>query len=164
MGQSPAYHHRLRPPAHGGAMRPPYAMIFAELAKAAGLTPGVITVQGQELLPLHPEHCIYRGRLSRRGGWRMLPGGVKCARPGKWGNPHRVSDRQTPADCVHLYDVSVLAYGRAMGTDAAYLAPLVARHRANGYLILYCWCALDAPCHCHPLGDALVKELERIVK
>lgn len=31
-----------------------------------------------------------RIQLSRRAGWRMPPGAVSCARPGRWGNPFEV--------------------------------------------------------------------------
>lgn len=149
--------------------RPPYAMVFAELAAAAGLSPGIITVQGQALLPLHPEHMVWRGRLSRRGGWRMLPGGVNCARPGRWGNPYRVGvDAGDAAGCVALFALALQGIG-PMPLDYrpwrnGLVRSLVERHREHGYIVLYCWCKLGDPCHCHPLADALAKELERIVK
>lgn len=125
------------------------------------------TINGQEVLRLHP--TIYRGRLSRRPkGWRMLPGGVGCGRPGLLGNPFRVGDPycETIQDCVDEYDAAIR--GESHKDHSAWrrhvLSKLVARHREHGYIVLYCWCKLGDPCHCHPLADAVAKELERIVK
>lgn len=110
------------------------------------------TINGQEVLRLHP--AIYRGRLSRRAGWRMLPGGVNCARPGWFGNPFKVGPDGDAQACVDKYGhalwemrfrdpngVPAVPSPGVAGMLTAYLAPLVEVHRQHGMV-----CALDSQC------------------
>lgn len=124
------------------------------------------TIDGQLVEVLHAGRRVYRGRLSRKAGARMLPGGVNCARPGRWGNGFHVGQvykgRVLKAqDCVDEYWQNLSEWPDIV---ARLTAPLVTRYRQHGHLILYCWCRLGDPCHCKPLADAVVAELERTEK
>ena len=42
-----------------------------------------------------------RYQLSRKRGWRLPPNTISVARPGKYGNPHRMRDR-SPAERLRV--------------------------------------------------------------
>jgi hypothetical protein len=103
----------------------------------------------------------HRVQLSRKKGWRMPPNTVSVARPGKWGNPFKVSecreagfvgsDEDIAARCVEAFRVWIdTPYWRTnwQGEESekarsALLSGLTDLRGKN----LACWCTLDAPCH-----------------
>ena len=103
-----------------------------------------------------------RVQLRRTKGWRMPLNTVSVARPGKWGNPHKVGVSLAPngdgtyrfmtaADAVARYRDEYLPYwtnaeARCAGALALDLAELRGKNLA-------CWCPLDQPCH----ADVLLK-------
>ncbi len=80
-----------------------------------------------------------RIQLKRTKGWRMPPNTVHVARPGKWGNPFKSSNR---AD-------DVLAF-RQMIEGGAFLRQSLHELRGKD---LACWCPLHQPCH----ADVLIE-------
>lgn len=92
-----------------------------------------------------------RIQLRRTKGWRMPPDTVRCARPGKWGNPFRVGQwrNYTADDAVRDYvrwvrrDLAVRSFESAHGkppTRAQIRAELEGKNLA-------CWCKPGTPCH-----------------
>jgi len=110
--------------------------------------------------PLAASYRISRGQRSRAKGWRMPANGVCCSRPGRYGNPYQVTPEITAAVACRRY-AARMAGLRAINALPMILAPLVTRWRQHRSLVLLCWCAPDAPCHCVPLADAVAAELER---
>jgi len=85
-----------------------------------------------------------RVQLSRRKGWRLPPNTVVVSRPGRWGNPHKLSagvpaTREARAEVVNKFRVYL--EGGALPYDAAEV-----RSELRGKN-LACWCKLGAPCH-----------------
>lgn len=102
----------------------------------------------------------HRVQLSRKKGWRMPENTVSVARPGRFGNPFKISEcreagyRGTDAEiasrCVEAFrvwlgpmwrnnwDGDVSAYAR--GQLLSGVAKLAGKNLA-------CWCKLDQPCH-----------------
>ena len=80
-----------------------------------------------------------RIQLSRKKGWRKPARAVVVARPSKWGNPFKVGEHGTHAECIALYrdylPGSGLPVEELRGKDLA------------------CWCPLGGPCH----GDILLE-------
>jgi hypothetical protein len=113
--------------------------------------------------PLAQQYRISRGQRSRAKGWRMPANGVCCSRPGRYGNPFPL------AICHNNAGVACFEYSDWLSRHeifegapvTEYLAPLVERWQQHRSLVLLCWCAPDAPCHCVPLADAVALELER---
>lgn len=81
----------------------------------------------------------YRIQRQRTKGWRMPEGAVYVGRPGLWGNPFRVGDRNVPTP-----GVAVRLYARLMEVSPESRA--LARDRLAGRNLV-CWCALTEPCH-----------------
>jgi hypothetical protein len=69
---------------------------------------------------------------------------VVVSRPGRWGNPWKVSDGLSPEVAVARYRAALLG-GRLDFTVKDVRAVLGGRNLA-------CWCPSDAPCH----GDVLL--------
>lgn len=104
-----------------------------------------------------------RIQLSRAKGWRMPPGTVSVARPGRWGNPHYVSRWRDAASCVALFEDTVRgiwnpatsahipAAWQGYDEHVGWLSRLgshpldVVRELEGKHLA--CWCKLGAPCH-----------------
>ena len=108
--------------------------------------------------PLAQQYRISRGQRSRAAGWRMPVNNVYCGRPSLWGNPYTVAESGGPEDACRLYHNDMVD---CPDVHDALIAPLVTRWQQHRSLVLLCWCAPDAPCHCVPLADALAQELER---
>ncbi len=105
----------------------------------------------------------------------MPPNTVSVARPGKWGNPFKVSecreagfrgsDAEIAARCVEAFRVWIdTPYWRTnwQGEEsekarAAILASLPELRGKD----LACWCALDAPCHADVLLELANREESR---
>lgn len=121
----------------------------------------LLTRDGQAVLLLSGRWRVFRGQRRRARGWRMAADGVSCTRPGRWGNPYIVGRDGDAQDCVERFQ-RLLTKPSLAEFLPGFLAPLVARYRQHGSITLYCYCTLDAPCHCAPLGAALVTELERL--
>jgi hypothetical protein len=97
-------------------------------------------------------------RIQRRRvkGWKMPPNTVSVTRPGKWGNPYRVTERQTLEWVLREFrchaDVmrnEIMAELR--GKNLACFCRLCPRHREGKPLNEAC--ADCAPCHVDPLGE-----------
>lgn len=84
-----------------------------------------------------------RIQLSRKKGWRMPPNTVNVARPGKWGNPYKVSDTCNAKHAVLLHRNRIIGLLEIGAID---LTPLRGKNVA-------CWCKFDAFCH----GDTLLE-------
>lgn len=96
-----------------------------------------------------------RVQLRRTKGWRMPPNTVSVARPGKWGNPHKVGVSLQPngdgtyrlmtaADAVARYRDEFLPYWTNNRTQDGSMALDLSELRGKN---LACWCPLDQPCH-----------------
>lgn len=95
-----------------------------------------------------------RIQLSRRKGFNLqatsqalngLPA-VKCARPGKWGNPFKVGEVSEFGD-VPDAETAVMFY-RAWVDKGLQRAAMFADLRGKN---LACFCKLEDPCHCDVL-------------
>ena len=94
-----------------------------------------------------------RIRLSRARGWRLPPGAVSVARPGKWGNPFIVGRDGTRLQSVAMFAILADGFidcGGRLSVDEQLTLHRRIR-RSIGELQgrdLACWCALDGgPCH-----------------
>lgn len=88
---------------------------------------------------------------------------VSVARPGKWGNPFRVGEDGTAAQCVDLYRCLLSGYV-ALTTKAgielqtktrAIVAACLDELRGKN---LACWCRRDKPCHADVLLEIANRE------
>lgn len=78
-----------------------------------------------------------RIQLSRKKGFKIPPNTVSVARPGRWGNPHRIGFcavcgvRHTREDAIAEFkaEVSTLILSELSGKNLA------------------CWCKIGTPCH-----------------
>jgi Domain of unknown function (DUF4326) len=86
-----------------------------------------------------------RVQLRRTKGWRKPPGAVVISRPGKWGNPYRVSEHGLP---------EALALYRRHLSEHPELVEAARRELAGRTLA--CWCPPDRPCH----GDILLEVID----
>jgi hypothetical protein len=107
-----------------------------------------------------------RIQLSRKKGFHLPPDTVNVARPGRWGNPYRVSSWMTldlslrlfeetlrglwsPSNVEHLTDEQVdkVYAAHSAWRKRQFHHPLEsARVELRGKNVA-CWCKLDAPCH-----------------
>jgi hypothetical protein len=76
-----------------------------------------------------------RIQIQRTRGWRMPPNTVWVARPGRWGNPFKVSAKQTVAQAIERFRCEMPDF-----TREAARAQLAGRNLA-------CFCKLGEPCH-----------------
>ena len=85
-----------------------------------------------------------RIQLSRAKGWRMPPNTVSVARPGKWGNPYRVGEKDHRTggtmDAATAVDRFCDYIIRRPEREAAVMAELSGKNLA-------CWCKIGDPCH-----------------
>lgn len=101
-----------------------------------------------------------RVQLSRKKGWRLQEASraangleaVKVDRTTKWGNPFKVGEDGTTAECVDLYRALLAGYlcltskasielqTKSHAVVAAYIADLRGKNLA-------CWCRKDRECH-----------------
>lgn len=102
-----------------------------------------------------------RIQLSRKKGWKKPPDTVNVSRPSLWGNPFKVGEDGTRAECANYYR---LLLGRGF-LCASVKASIEDQRRALHYAIenlhklkgknLACWCPLDGePCHADVLLEA----------
>ncbi len=93
-----------------------------------------------------------RVQLSRRKGWRMPENTVKVDRTTKWGNPFKVGEDGTAAECVELYRVLLEGFN-CLTTKASMELQTKTRAVVNAYLNelegkdLACWCRAGQACH-----------------
>lgn len=95
-----------------------------------------------------------RIQRSRAKGWRMPEGAVCVCRPGKHGNPFRISQEVTlcgdrPGEggrkvFVHDAAEAVALYRQFTATNPDVRAAAIKELRGKD---LVCWCGLDQPCH-----------------
>lgn len=76
----------------------------------------------------------------------MPPNTVRVARPGKWGNPFRVSGERTPAEAVAAFRLWLTVDGVDSAIPEVKQATLSAMHELRGKN-LACWCKPGEPCH-----------------
>ena len=86
----------------------------------------------------------------RKGGWRKdNPDAVIVSRPGKWGNPFKIGERDHENDIIQDRADAKQAF-KAWADDC--LDPRSGNslfsdlHELRGK-DLACWCPLDGPCH-----------------
>jgi hypothetical protein len=107
-----------------------------------------------------------RVQLSRRKGWRMPENTVKVSRPGKWGNPFRVGEDGTAAECVNSYRALLSGY-----VCLTSKADLELQHKTRAVVVacldelrgknLACWCRADKPCHADVLLELANAQADR---
>lgn len=105
-----------------------------------------------EVLAPKPPQRIQRRRTK---GWKMPPNTVYVGRPGYYGNPFTIGDRQVaayagrpPRDVTDA--ATAVALYRDMADAPAYHGGALFRQRVQRELrgkTLACWCPLDQPCH-----------------
>jgi hypothetical protein len=76
-----------------------------------------------------------RVQIKRARGWRMPDNTVWVARPGRWGNPFKVTSKLTAAQAVERFRCEMPAFTRE-----------AARQQLAGKN-LACFCKLTEPCH-----------------
>ena len=91
-----------------------------------------------------------RVRLRRTKGFRKPAGAAYVGRPTKWGNPFRLQDFATAAECVAAYRTYLLS--RDDLREAAV--------RELSERDLACWCPESSPCHADVLLEAAAGRLE----
>lgn len=93
-----------------------------------------------------------RIRLSRAKGWRKPEGAIVVARPTLWGNPWKVGEHGTRAQCVARYAILAMGYISVGGKvpvkeqERALLKMRADLDQLKGR-DLACWCSHDGPCH-----------------
>ena len=93
--------------------------------------------------------CPVRVQLSRRMGWRMPTNTVNVARPGKYGNPHKIG--LCPVCGVdHTRDEAIAELRAEIEGDPMLQARI--REDLAGKNVA-CWCRLNEACH----GDVLLE-------
>jgi hypothetical protein len=90
-----------------------------------------------------------RFQLSRRKGWKMPPGTVNVARPGKYGNPHRVGFCPV-CGVEHTREEAIAEFRAEIEASPEWQARI--REQLAGKNVA-CWCHLNEACH----GDVLVE-------
>jgi hypothetical protein len=97
-----------------------------------------------------------RVQLSRAKGWRMPPNTVVVARPGKWGNPYKVTTAYSDEYCT----IPAIDAAAAVDLHRQWLTGLLAGALGDStreaLLELYgrnlaCWCKIGEPCHADTL-------------
>lgn len=101
-----------------------------------------------EALPEKPR----RLQLRRSKGWRMPENTVKVDRTTKWGNPYKVGEDGTAAECVDLYRALLSGYlcltsKATLELQRKSVAVVAACHEELRGKNLGCWCRADKPCH-----------------
>lgn len=97
-----------------------------------------------------------RIQRKRSKGWKMPANTVYVGRGSRWGNPFKVGEHGTAAECVKKYADEALPYTHRpphntlhdFYISAAFIEDV--QHELRGKN-LACWCAIDAPCHAEVL-------------
>jgi hypothetical protein len=79
----------------------------------------------------------------RSNGWRLPPNTVSVARPGTWGNPHKVEGNISAFDAVALFENDLINL-RLTDRRGVPLLPRVHELRGKN---LACYCPEGANCH-----------------
>ena len=83
-----------------------------------------------------------RIQRKRTKGWRMPPNTVSVTRPGKWGNPFKVTETMTPQMAKDAFKVHV-------ETNPDLKAEIKRELKGKN---VACFCKIENPCH----GDDLL--------
>lgn len=83
---------------------------------------------------------------------------VSVCRPGKWGNPFRVTEDRTQAQAVNAFEAWLTTPHIDAGIPERKAAILDNLHELRGKN-LACFCALDKPCH----ADVLLRLANAVV-
>ena len=97
-------------------------------------------------------HKPKRIQLSRKKGWRKPEGAVVVSRPSGFGNPFKIDEHRTAAECVELYTrlfqgYASLGVGISPADQWKYRNYVIDRLSEIRGKDLCCWCPLDQPCH-----------------
>jgi hypothetical protein len=79
----------------------------------------------------------------RSKGWRLPPNTISVARPGTWGNPHKVEGKISAFDAVALYENDLISLRL---TDRRGVPLLLRVHELRGKN-LACFCKEGEACH-----------------
>lgn len=101
-------------------------------------------MSGSEYGP--PSGSPVRVQLSRKRGWRMPPNTVKVDRTTKWGNPFRVTEDRTEADCAMAFSTWLRVETAHAGIPERRQWILDHLHELRGKN-LACWYRPGAMCH-----------------
>ena len=96
-----------------------------------------------------------RVQLRRTKGWKMPPNTVNVARPGKYGNPHRIGFCK--ACGVNHTRGEAIAEFRSEIESSPELKRKIREHLSGKNVA--CWCHLNEACH----GDVLLEVANRCV-
>ena len=95
-----------------------------------------------------------RIQRKRTKGWKLPEGAVCVTRPGKWGNPFKVSDCLEYGHAIDKLDaarICVEAYRAWMKGEKHWAHGIPMRSRPDITELrgkdLACWCAIGDPCH-----------------
>lgn len=99
-----------------------------------------------------------RIQLRRTKGWRLPDNAVNVARPGKFGNPFKVTLERSQRDAVNAFRIWLTAYAGTSRAGTMRESLAASRLNAQRALILRelsslrgkdlaCWCAPGTPCH-----------------
>ncbi len=76
----------------------------------------------------------------------MPPNTVNVSRPGKFGNPYKVTEDRSQTDAVAAFRLWLMVDNYNAGKAAEKQQILLALHELKGK-DLACWCREGAPCH-----------------
>ena len=93
-----------------------------------------------------PTLAPVRVQRRRTKGWKMPPNTVSVCRPGRWGNPFRVTEERTPAQAVNAFEAWLTTTHITAGIPEKKAAILGGLNELRGKN-LACFCALNKPCH-----------------
>lgn len=93
-----------------------------------------------------------RVQLKRTRGWKMPPNTVSVARPGRFGNPFRVTDERTQDEAVTAFRDWLTVQGCHAGMEGRKQRVLDGLSDLRGKN-LACYCPLGSSCHADVLLD-----------
>lgn len=89
-----------------------------------------------------------RAQQRRIKGFKIVPGGVCCTRPGPLGNPFPLVEGESRQDCVDSFERwARRLFKNRVPTNDCERAFLDAWPRVKAATKLYCFCRIDQPCH-----------------
>jgi len=94
----------------------------------------------------------HRIQRKRTKGWKMPPNTVNVCRPGKFGNPFKVTDDRTQAEAVLAFKVWLVVDGCTAGIPEKKQRILDNLHELKGKN-LACYCRDGTPCHADVLPE-----------
>lgn len=80
---------------------------------------------------------------KRTKGWKMPPNTISVARPGEWGNPHRILAKGCEILAVNLFEQDLIT-GTILDKHGKPLINRIGELRGKN---LACFCPIGQPCH-----------------